>query len=249
MASFCPGSRNFREPTPEEIPCPNCGYQVEIWTKELVRPCPNCGTRVFREQRPSCIDWCPYAKECVGPEVYATLRPKASDAKGPLEALRREHEEAQRQLGLLKGATLCLRAAASGGSQAQETSLQGQRTLEKALGFLEGELAFHFRREEEGLFPILEQKVGKEGPIANMLQEHREMGGMVEQLRGLASRLPRDGTLAPEVDRVAGSLIKFLQGHIDKENTILLPMAQAALGEKGLAELSARWASLEPVTN
>ncbi|HLE02644.1 MAG TPA: hypothetical protein VI877_04040, partial [Dehalococcoidia bacterium] len=66
---------------------------------------------------------------------------------------------------------------------------------------------------------------------------------------GLASRLPQDGTLAPEVDRVAGSLIKLLQGHINKENTALLPMAQAALGEKGLAELSARWASLEPVIN
>lgn len=248
MASFCPGSRNIREPTPEEIPCPQCGYQVEIWTKELLRACPNCGTRVFREQRPSCIDWCPYAKECVGPEVYATLRPKATEAKGPLEALQREHEEAQRQLGLLKGATLCLRAAAIGGSEAQETSLQGQRTLEKALSFLEGELAFHFRREEEGLFPILEQKVGKEGPIANMLQEHREMRCGVEELRGLASRLPQDGTLALEVDRVAGSLIKFLQGHIDKENTVLLPLAQAALGEKGLAELSARWATLKPVT-
>ncbi|MBU2009389.1 MAG: hemerythrin domain-containing protein [Chloroflexi bacterium] len=249
MASFCPGSRNFREPTPEEMPCPQCGYQVEIWTKELVRPCPRCGTKVFREQRPSCIDWCPYAKECVGPEVYAALRPRATEAKGPLEALRREHEEAQRQLGLLRGATLCLRAAASGGSQAQETSLQGQRTLEKALGFLEGDLASHFRREEEGLFPLLEQKVGKEGPIANMLQEHREMRCGVEELRGLASRLSQDRTLAPEVDRVAGSLIKLLQGHIDKESTALLPLAQAALGEKGLAELSAHWASLEPVIN
>jgi len=245
--SFCPGSRNIREPTPEEIACPECGYAVEIWTKEFSRACPNCGTRVYREHRPSCIDWCPYGKECVGPEVYATLRPKATEAQGPLEPLRLEHEEAQRQLGLLKGAGLCLRAAASGGSQARDTPLQGQRTLEKALGFLEGELAFHFRREEEGLLPLLEEKIGRDGPVANMLQEHREIREVVEQLRRLASRLPHNGTLAPEADRAVGSLVKLLQAHIDKEDAVLFPVAQAALGETGLAELSARWASLQPI--
>ena len=170
MEGFCPGSRTMKEPTPECIPCPQCGYEVEIWTKELLRPCPQCGTTVFRQRHPSCIDWCPYAKQCVGAEVYASLRPEATVVQGPLEALRREHQEAQRQLGLLRGAGLCLRAAASGGGEAQEASVKGQSTLEKALSFLEGELKDHFRREEEGLFPALEEKIGREGgPIANVL--------------------------------------------------------------------------------
>ena len=70
----------------------------------------------------------------------------------------------------------------------------------------------------------------------------------MEAARGLASRLSNDGSLATEVDQVAGSLVKLLQGHIDKENTVLLPPAQAALGEEGLAKLSEHWAILKQAT-
>ncbi len=63
LAKSCPGSRAVREPTPEYISCPNCGDEVEVWTHEVSRACSKCGTRVFREQRPSCIDWCPYAEQ------------------------------------------------------------------------------------------------------------------------------------------------------------------------------------------
>ncbi|MDZ4230580.1 MAG: hypothetical protein U1B77_02035, partial [Dehalococcoidales bacterium] len=66
----CPGSRVIREPRPEFINCPDCSREVEIWTDELKAKCPGCGTMVFRAQQASCIDWCPQAKECVGPEVY-----------------------------------------------------------------------------------------------------------------------------------------------------------------------------------
>lgn len=71
---FCPGSKALREPTPEEMPCPNCGESVEIWTHELKATCPKCGGTVMREVMPSCIDWCKFAKECVGEEVYAKLK-------------------------------------------------------------------------------------------------------------------------------------------------------------------------------
>ncbi len=71
----CPGSRTIREPRPEYINCPDCGREVEIWTDELKATCPGCGNKVFREQQASCIDWCPHAKECVGPEAYERLRP------------------------------------------------------------------------------------------------------------------------------------------------------------------------------
>ena len=71
----CPGARTIREPTPEDVNCPNCDETVEIWTDELKANCPSCGAKVFREQQPSCIDWCPHARECVGPEVYERLKP------------------------------------------------------------------------------------------------------------------------------------------------------------------------------
>ncbi|MFH1003501.1 MAG: hypothetical protein V1780_05085, partial [Chloroflexota bacterium] len=75
MTKSCPGSRTIREPVPDEIKCPQCGGEVEIWTDELKATCPNCGHKVFREARVSCIDWCPHAQECVGPEVYQRLKP------------------------------------------------------------------------------------------------------------------------------------------------------------------------------
>lgn len=84
--SFCPGSKAIKEPTPEYIPCPNCGNEVEVWTHELMYPCDKCGTPVFREQGPSCIDWCPFAEECVGPERYRRLKganPKSQAAQRP----------------------------------------------------------------------------------------------------------------------------------------------------------------------
>ena len=58
---------------PEEHPCPQCGGDVEVWTHELKATCPHCGATVFKEKSPSCIDWCQYAKECVGEELYAKL--------------------------------------------------------------------------------------------------------------------------------------------------------------------------------
>ena len=70
----CPGTKLFREPIPEDVPCPKCGKEVEIWTHELKATCRNCGAAIFRESKASCIDWCKYAKECVGEELYATLK-------------------------------------------------------------------------------------------------------------------------------------------------------------------------------
>jgi DNA-directed RNA polymerase subunit RPC12/RpoP len=72
--SQCPGARRIREPSPEYYTCPNCGAEVEVWSHELFYPCDNCKTPVFREKKASCIDWCQYAKECVGEETYNRLK-------------------------------------------------------------------------------------------------------------------------------------------------------------------------------
>lgn len=66
----CPGAMRIKEPIPEFFKCSKCGAEVEIWTHENSRKCKNCGQMVFREQMPSCIEWCEYGKECVGEEAY-----------------------------------------------------------------------------------------------------------------------------------------------------------------------------------
>lgn len=68
---FCPGAQKFRQPEPENIKCPVCKQEVEIWTDEFQVTCPNCKNKIFRQQEgASCLDWCKYAKECVGDTTY-----------------------------------------------------------------------------------------------------------------------------------------------------------------------------------
>lgn len=68
---FCPGSQKFRQPQPENIKCSACGQEVEIWTDEIQVICPNCKNTILRQDEgASCLDWCKYAKECVGEKTY-----------------------------------------------------------------------------------------------------------------------------------------------------------------------------------
>ncbi|GAB4411718.1 MAG: hypothetical protein OHK0032_07620 [Thermodesulfovibrionales bacterium] len=69
----CPGSKEIKNPYPEEIKCFWCGAINEIWTDEVETVCDGCGKTISREMRPTCLEWCPAAKECVGIEKYERL--------------------------------------------------------------------------------------------------------------------------------------------------------------------------------
>lgn len=66
----CPGSKTIRQPLPEFIKCPFCSQELEIWTDEIKAVCSQCKKTVMRDQATSCLEWCSYAKECVGDQVY-----------------------------------------------------------------------------------------------------------------------------------------------------------------------------------
>lgn len=66
----CPGARRFRQPSPEIIKCSSCSAEAEIWTDEVRTTCPKCKNKVTRKTGQNCLDWCKYAKECVGEQVY-----------------------------------------------------------------------------------------------------------------------------------------------------------------------------------
>lgn len=71
MISQCPGAKQFRQPEPEPMRCPGCGEEIELWTDEAQTQCPKCKKKILRQsERQSCLDWCRYAKECVGLQVY-----------------------------------------------------------------------------------------------------------------------------------------------------------------------------------
>jgi uncharacterized paraquat-inducible protein A len=72
MINKCPGQddRNIRV---ETIECPDCGYLIEIFSDEIKANCPRCETLVCRQRLASCVDWCKFAKECIGEERYKKL--------------------------------------------------------------------------------------------------------------------------------------------------------------------------------
>ncbi|MFZ2197238.1 MAG: hypothetical protein WAV13_05850 [Thermodesulfovibrionales bacterium] len=69
----CPGSREIRTPYPEEIRCFWCDTVNEMWSDEVEADCKKCGKKLTREMQPSCIEWCPAARDCVGAEKYDRL--------------------------------------------------------------------------------------------------------------------------------------------------------------------------------
>ncbi len=79
LKDTCPGSREIRNPYPDEIKCFFCGTVSEIWTDEVETVCKGCRRTISREMKPSCIEWCPAAKECVGAEKYERLMKARKD--------------------------------------------------------------------------------------------------------------------------------------------------------------------------
>ncbi|MBI5199420.1 MAG: phosphohydrolase [Nitrospirae bacterium] len=79
LKDTCPGSSEIKSPYPEEIKCFFCGVITEIWTDETETTCKGCRKTISREMKPSCIVWCPAAKECVGAEKYERLMKAKKD--------------------------------------------------------------------------------------------------------------------------------------------------------------------------
>lgn len=66
----CLGRQFVLQPNIEYLKCPDCGNEIEIWSDEFKAKCPNCKKEIFKEEASLCIEWCKYAKECVGEERY-----------------------------------------------------------------------------------------------------------------------------------------------------------------------------------
>jgi endogenous inhibitor of DNA gyrase (YacG/DUF329 family) len=72
MLDRCPGTVNLRTPTLAIKKCPQCGEEVEVFSNDIAVKCSRCGFLVFNDIE-SCIEWCRYAKECVGDGMYNKL--------------------------------------------------------------------------------------------------------------------------------------------------------------------------------
>jgi len=79
MAGRCPG-QDGRHLSVSLHRCPHCGGEVEMFSDETRVRCPHCREYLWKEEVPSCVEWCVKARECVGEERWSALR--GEDAGG-----------------------------------------------------------------------------------------------------------------------------------------------------------------------
>lgn len=251
MGYRCPGqlSRNIEAKLQE---CPNCGYEVEMFSDELKVLCPNCRQPVYQETMPSCIDWCPAAKECLGPEKWAQLQQEKEELNKlklkeaimrPTEILKQEHRLIERLLWILERAVQELEEGNEISADILKKSLEFIRTFADRC---------HHGKEEDSLFPLLEKRgvPKKGGPIGVMLSEHDEgrkfVQGFAEGLAVFeesseASYEKGNNKAKEEIIRNARSYIQLLTQHIQKEDNVLFPMADHLLSEDEQQKLLRRF--------
>lgn len=93
--------------------------------------------------------------------------------------------------------------------------------------FLEG-MQHHFAMEEEVLFPAFEAHTGMTGgPTAIMRGEHRQMNEVFAAMRDALARRDGNGYLG-----LSETLLMLMRQHNLKEENVLYPMADQALGHE-----------------
>jgi hemerythrin-like domain-containing protein len=143
-----------------------------------------------------------------------------------IDVLRHEHDAILMSLEVL--------------NQIAEEARQGNVTSSDVLSFLDFLREFadkcHHGKEEGLLFPaMIEAGLPKEtGPISVMLTEH-------EQGRTLVAAMA--GAVHPEIkplefSKAATAYITHLTAHIDKENTVLFPMADRIVAQHVMESLA-----------
>jgi hemerythrin-like domain-containing protein len=104
----------------------------------------------------------------------------------------------------------------------------------------------HHTKEEKLLFPLLEERdAAAGGPVSVMLSEH-DAGR--EAVRAITGALPEVETSAAARRTVAENLglyAQLLRLHINKENTVLFPLADRLLGELDQKRLAAEFERVE----
>ncbi len=146
----------------------------------------------------------------------------------PIQELMDEHRIIEKVLTALEAAA------------AQEVSLE---FYERAVDFIANFAdKCHHGKEEERLFPVLEEKgiPRQSGPIGCMCDEHQIGRGHVRSMRELIST----GDL-PGLRRESLEYVALLRSHIQKEDNVLFPMGRNVLSEGDLESLRARFDEVE----
>jgi len=143
----------------------------------------------------------------------------------PTHVLKAEHEGILIMLGIFEKIRGILTSSAP---------LPAQHIDEILEFFKEFIDACHHGKEEKFLFPAIEAAgIPREGgPIGVMLAEHEAGRKLVRRMRDISGKFPGESATARgEFAETAGQYIDLLRSHIQKENTVLFPMADKALAK------------------
>ena len=122
----------------------------------------------------------------------------------------------------------------------QEVSLE---FYEKAVDFIANFAdKCHHGKEEERLFPVLEEKgIPREaGPIGCMCDEHEIGRGHVQRMRELIQGADLVG-----LRRESLNYVGLLRNHIQKEDNVLFPMGRGVLSQVELQQLRVKFDEVE----
>lgn len=133
------------------------------------------------------------------------------------------------------------------------TSLEGggapdRAYFEKAVQFLRTFAdRCHHGKEENLLFKTMVDRGFplQGGPIAVMLSEHDTGRAFIRGLAEGAAGIGRDPAAAQQIVQNGRGYIRLLRAHIDKENTILFPMADSVLSPQDQAHLEKEFERFE----
>lgn len=92
------GCQGKADITVEERTCPQCGHEIEIFSIDADATCENCGFVIYNDSL-NCVQWCAYARQCVGDERYEQLMAIAKSQKERKQAAQEAaaHEAAEQE--------------------------------------------------------------------------------------------------------------------------------------------------------
>jgi iron-sulfur cluster repair protein YtfE (RIC family) len=154
-----------------------------------------------------------------------------------LEELFRQHRDAEAMLVKLAGGMDRVRREGVGGP-----GVLGE--LSEIRRDIQGEVLSHFREEELALFPVLGRHIDSSaGPIAMLMEEHALFRQLELQFEEALASLEsgHQDAWAEKLCDAGDAIAQLLPPHIEKEESVLFPMAESTLEESEWAEVRRLW--------
>jgi hemerythrin-like domain-containing protein len=156
----------------------------------------------------------------------------------PTQVLMAEHELILEALDALEKKVAAIQAGAAPDRTYFEKAVSFLRTFADKCHHGKEENLLFKRMAERG-FPV------QSGPLAVMLADHDAGRAFIRGIADGAAKLGTDPVAAKQIVENARGYIDLLRAHIDKENNVLFPMADRALGAEDQAFLSKEFERFE----